>query len=174
MTPPPRIDEEKAMVRQKSPDAIIRKEPYGQTTVPAQRSIGEIVGTLVEAGAEAIQQTEFPTRGFVLRFHLKGRSYCVPVRYRYATERGQRQALRWLLHYLKTLLEAEMFAPLEQLLLAYVEIEDEEGTSTIGQWLLPQLNHLERPPMLPGVLESDIEEIVEGELLPPPPREEEE
>lgn len=118
------------MPKQKSPDAAIRKEPYGQTTVPAQRSIGEIVGSLVEAGAEAIQQTEFPQRGFVLRFRLKGRSYCIPVRYRYATERGQRQALRWLLHYLKTLLEAELFAPLEQLLLAYVEIEGPKGTST--------------------------------------------
>lgn len=146
----------------------IYKEPYGGTSVPATRSVGQIVDWLAKKGAVAIQQTDFPKQGFVLRFHLEGRNYRIPVRYRYLTEQGKRQALRWLWHYLKTLLETDLFAPLEVMLLAFIEVEGQDGPQTVGQWLIPQLDHLETRPLLPGVSELEVGEVTEQwELLPP-------
>jgi hypothetical protein len=145
------------------------KEPYKQTKVPAGRSMNAISQMLEEAGATAIQWTAFPRRGIALRFQRGGLAFRIPVAYRRPDEQGKRQALRFIFYYLKNVLAAELFVALEQQLLAFVEIEGGEGP-TVGQWLIPQLGHLEERPLLPGVSAPEFRGEAGGqwEMLPPP------
>jgi hypothetical protein len=143
------------------------KEPYKRTSVPAGRSMNAISQMLEEAGAAAIQWTDFPRRGIALRFQRGSLAFRIPAAYRRPDEQGKRQALRFIFHYLKNVLAAELFMPLEQQLLAFVELEGEAGP-TVGQWLIPQLGCLEERPLLPGVSASEFKSGGQWEVLPPP------
>ena len=138
--------------------------PYRDTVVPAARSQAQINAMLEKAGATAIQWSRSPGRGAALRCLREGVSYRIPVRFRTPDKQGERQAMRWIFFFLKALLEKGLFLPFEQTFLAFVELEGSEGP-TMGQWLIPQLPHLENKPLLPGV---EAVEVVEGKFLPLP------
>ena len=130
--------------------------PYRQTPVPAHRSREEIERILLDYGADGVAWQSLRTQqgaAMVLRFRKDDRVYRFQVDLG-ADARDERQRLRALRHYLKTMMEQAVFGILkmEDVFLAFSEIALPNGaTTTVSELVQGQLASHQVPDLVAGL-----------------------